>query len=973
MTDSFFGTLTIIQPDRSERDYVLSSETIQIGSATGADIRVFGEQVARVHAQLHCSPQGIWLEPLDERYGTWVDGERIEREVSLDNSSRILFGKVEAYIRLAPDVKASSPSRLSLSPAPQELAVEPGKVATLTLTVHNLADRVRTVELYVWCDKDNGDWCKLSEYSITLLDHPNSQGNDSKTVTITFAPPLEPESTAGEYTYTIEARARPLPDNGTSPHEAGKNQTESQKTTVRLHVLPYVTFDADVVTRKVRTRFDSRFPVQLVNRSNFDLPLLISVDEPEDVLTFRNPGTRFRTKVTPLVVPAGRDWTGELPLATRRWRLVGGSRRYPFKLIVAPDAEDQRVKRAREAAPQHEGWTWTSKDCAFEQVALLPYWALLLLLLLIALLIWMDWPEGARITFRPGTVTTSVYQPITDQLELAGSVVAPSVTALVFDVDGVVSDTLKAPGTFVASGEGLVVLRMDAQLQAREQKERQLSQARRALEQAQQKQERAIAQAEQELADAQQELERIKAEALEVAQQQVIEAERNISVTLELDSAAKTAAETKRLQATTTLQNAQQALNEARKDWDWVERENTHPTERYTDTYGNSLPRPLTDIERQAFRDAVPKAARVVSDAEQLLALAVQEHKVAEETAKNNIIAAVAQREKAKETLADIEAGRGTPELEAAQEAVDDAQRALDDLLENDLEAERQAVADLEAELNSIPAQPPQLAAPSDGWVIEAPQPGDQVRASAPAVLFAAADTPFELDVPLNEQQWQRLVASRQVTATLTSGDNRTSVATTLVLPEEQRRTLAEHQRARVVIPMDGDRPLTPTLELQPVAAEHAETQAGVHRIRFQFMANDRATQLFKPDAGEVRVRLDMRLDTGLGNDTHMLPPGFVCGPKERPYIIVREYNLGNRVFVERHVDVAVLTTTESLVEVVGTQAGERPEAASAGAAAAQTAGAQPQTSTVTPTGQVADDEAEARSAPAQQVRLCNS
>jgi hypothetical protein len=81
---------------------------VQAGeSAIGRDracaIQMDADSVSRRHARLRVNPQGAWLEDLDSKNGTWLDGERIHGAVALADGASFKLGSETVRFELSGD------------------------------------------------------------------------------------------------------------------------------------------------------------------------------------------------------------------------------------------------------------------------------------------------------------------------------------------------------------------------------------------------------------------------------------------------------------------------------------------------------------------------------------------------------------------------------------------------------------------------------------------------------------------------------------------------------------------------------------------------------------------------------------------------------------------------------------------------------------------------------------------------------
>lgn len=90
--------MELIDPDSRER-YPLSADEVIIGRHGAADIRFADMSVSRYHAVL-CVSNGVWrVIDLGSKSGTFVNGKRVQEQMTLGDRDEIRFGTKAAIIR----------------------------------------------------------------------------------------------------------------------------------------------------------------------------------------------------------------------------------------------------------------------------------------------------------------------------------------------------------------------------------------------------------------------------------------------------------------------------------------------------------------------------------------------------------------------------------------------------------------------------------------------------------------------------------------------------------------------------------------------------------------------------------------------------------------------------------------------------------------------------------------------------------
>ena len=70
---------------------ILLKETL-VGRLDSAQLVLDNGSVSRLHARLTLEPDGVWLEDLDSREGTWINGVAVRGRTRLEDGDRICFG-----------------------------------------------------------------------------------------------------------------------------------------------------------------------------------------------------------------------------------------------------------------------------------------------------------------------------------------------------------------------------------------------------------------------------------------------------------------------------------------------------------------------------------------------------------------------------------------------------------------------------------------------------------------------------------------------------------------------------------------------------------------------------------------------------------------------------------------------------------------------------------------------------------------
>ena len=90
--------LTVIAGNEAGQTFKLPRGVFVIGRAAEAEIRIGDEGISRKHARIrHDSQQNLFLDDLDSRNGTFVNGERVERPTPLREGDKIQIGRTTVF------------------------------------------------------------------------------------------------------------------------------------------------------------------------------------------------------------------------------------------------------------------------------------------------------------------------------------------------------------------------------------------------------------------------------------------------------------------------------------------------------------------------------------------------------------------------------------------------------------------------------------------------------------------------------------------------------------------------------------------------------------------------------------------------------------------------------------------------------------------------------------------------------------
>jgi HlyD family secretion protein len=352
----------------------------------------------------------------------------------------------------------------------------------------------------------------------------------------------------------------------------------------------------------------------------------------------------------------------------------------------------------------------------------------------------------------------------------------------------------RAEGRLARAERDLELARARQSLSIRRAESR-LQQARRTSDSTRTTQVTSITEAELALQRAEADLARLlpggAADQQRAAAEQLAKTERATEVERDAASEAKTRAENALIDATVAVQNAQRAYSDAFWDVDWVRKYGTDPNRTELDPETGEQRHPdLNDAEIAAFETAFIEAEQQLAAAERDLELARR----AVDLAREDEIARNAQADRdlaaAQEAHSRLQNGEGTPELAAAQRAVEDARLdlevarlatsdpqaaveeaalALEEARLNDDTSEQAALdeARLEVELAQRTVDAGRIVASQDGQILTLRiRPGDEVSAFEP-VLELADPAQLEVSAELTGEQLRELAEGQPATLRL--------------------------------------------------------------------------------------------------------------------------------------------------------------------------------------------------------------
>ena len=102
------GSPSLVVTDaRGRRVVPIDKELFTIGRRTETDLRLDGADISRVHAEIVNDKSVFTIRDRASRFGTFVNGERIQKRTRLQDGDQIVFGRTRAIVRM---IDATAPT-----------------------------------------------------------------------------------------------------------------------------------------------------------------------------------------------------------------------------------------------------------------------------------------------------------------------------------------------------------------------------------------------------------------------------------------------------------------------------------------------------------------------------------------------------------------------------------------------------------------------------------------------------------------------------------------------------------------------------------------------------------------------------------------------------------------------------------------------------------------------------------------------
>ena len=638
--------------------------------------------------------------------------------VTLTNNSQVTIGPIELMVRLAPGLSEPVANAEQLDPllrvelplldnqTQRRYVIDPGTPLRIPLTITNLAERTRQVSIQI----DNPPlWNNtVSPLALNLDRFGDNTGRERASATVVVDVPRRAESKAGDKELTITVTAfdpfvtltekitvfvRPFvafeaqlrPEHVTARRRGRFTLVLTNASNWRLPLLLDVRDSEERLRWRVSRELPLRWPLWQRPADAEGIAELAATDEPW--------APKRLTLGQPLNLEPGETRLVKLRMWPTGWRLFGRPRRYEPKFSLAPrltgpDDRDLIQKRTENAglqtvlelvqradpsvAPRELKGELTHKPLP----GWLPWFAVSLVVsfvVLFTLLRFPQLPQSALHRLQHRRTELVQLGPITTFVDLQGVVVPQRMEALAFPVDGRFERFVlpagcspEAPATCAIAADDVVASLQQAdteeeleraQLQAEAaQLQAEAAQAEQARGERQQA--RDVAQAEQQRQLALDELLRLdrggEDDVFAAAEQGLAESSDQYILATDTYSTELRLAMTQRTQAFQAVQEAQQQQTTAENELAWVIRYGSHPSEQIETSPGVFENRPLNEVERQAFIDAVSSAKRSVEEKGKVLGDAEAAYQLTVKQGDAEVKAAASSFELTQRTLAEL-------------------------------------------------------------------------------------------------------------------------------------------------------------------------------------------------------------------------------------------------------------------------------------------------------------------------------
>ena len=317
--------------------FPIEKDVIIIGRAESSDIVLDGDGVSRYHLRIERDTDGRYsITDAGSTNGTWLESYQLQANQTvrwspgqalrlgafrlvLEPAENLMLTQqiivpppIEEEIRQDTqfDTIEQVPLDISATLNPSRLSVVPGETASTTLTIINSSGRVDHFNVAIRNLPDG--WLLIPETSIELLQ------DATDTVTITFNPPREPSSDAGNYSFEIVLTSR------------GQPHTFPVTVYGQLQVGSFYGFTVDLHPTRLNKR--TRTSLDIQNTGNTAQQYRIEVTDPEESLDIRvNPDQVF--------LEPGKEATVAIQVRAQSRPFIGTTTQNAFEVTVTEERQ----------------------------------------------------------------------------------------------------------------------------------------------------------------------------------------------------------------------------------------------------------------------------------------------------------------------------------------------------------------------------------------------------------------------------------------------------------------------------------------------------------------------------------------------------------------------------------------------------------------------------------------------------------
>ena len=311
------ATLIVLAPDGQTRRISLGERrTLTAGRTPANDLQLDDKGVSRHHARIEFDGQAFTVTDLNSTNGTLLGDSRLLPGISQPwpSGASLRIGGHWLKYELQTAVIASLVGGPSMAPRPstrptvvldpESLTVEAGQRGVARLRILNQGAQVD--HFSVGIDGVPPTWVTLPDEPLRLT--PNEEG----AVTLSFQPPRDARSTAGQHPFSVRVLSQADP----------RQQADANGT---LHIPPFHEVAADLSPQQIST---GQARLALDNRGNTPATLAVNGSDPAEALF-------IQAQPPQVTLQPGQKQTVPIGARTRQRRpLLGTTQRYPFQLAI---------------------------------------------------------------------------------------------------------------------------------------------------------------------------------------------------------------------------------------------------------------------------------------------------------------------------------------------------------------------------------------------------------------------------------------------------------------------------------------------------------------------------------------------------------------------------------------------------------------------------------------------------------------